>query len=154
MQLDVTIIEKGVPGGQMLSTDEVENVIGFGLISGIKLSQKMHDQLTEYENIRFKTATVKNITNESNEFIITLSDNSQLIFDSVIIATGSSPRKLGVIGEEEGAGRTLDLGGHDHLGHRPGGGGGLPFADVFCGRHGCQPRKIVRPQTGLPRGGY
>lgn len=41
--LSTLMIERGVPGGQMVNTEEVENYPGFDSISGPELSNKMFD---------------------------------------------------------------------------------------------------------------
>lgn len=102
--LDVTIIEKGIAGGQLLNTDEVENLIGFGLISGFELSQKMSTQLKEYNNIKYYRGQVEKLEKTNENFQIH-TNNEIMNFDAVIVATGNSPRKLNIPGEIEGSGR-------------------------------------------------
>jgi len=97
--LNVTLIEKIVPGGQIIITDWIENYPGFpeGL-SGPDLVQKMTEQVKRFD-----------LSIESNEVIsvdfsepvkkITLNDRT-LTSHAIIIATGASPKKLGVPGEE------------------------------------------------------
>lgn len=41
--LNTVMIERGMPGGQMANTEEVENFPGFEMISGPDLSSKMFD---------------------------------------------------------------------------------------------------------------
>jgi len=97
--LNVILIEKIVPGGQIIVTDWIENYPGFpeGL-SGPDLVQKMTEQVKRFD-----------LSIESNEVIsvdfsepvkkITLNDRT-LTSHAIIIATGASPKKLGVPGEE------------------------------------------------------
>jgi len=97
--LNVILIEKIVPGGQIIITDWIENYPGFpeGL-SGPDLVQRMTDQVKRFD-----------LSIESNEVIsvdfsepvkkITLNDRT-LTTHAIIIATGASPKKLGVPGEE------------------------------------------------------
>jgi thioredoxin reductase (NADPH) len=97
--LNVILIEKIVPGGQIIITDWIENYPGFpeGL-SGPDLVQRMTEQVKRFD-----------LSIESNEVIsvdfsepvkkITLNDRT-LTTHAIIIATGASPKKLGVPGEE------------------------------------------------------
>jgi thioredoxin reductase (NADPH) len=97
--LNVILIEKIVPGGQIMITDWIENYPGFpdGL-SGPDLVQKMTDQVKRFD-----------LSIESNEVVsvdfsepvkkITLNDRT-LTSHAIIIATGASPKKLGIPGEE------------------------------------------------------
>jgi thioredoxin reductase (NADPH) len=103
--MDVVIIEKGLHGGQMQNTAEIENLIGFGLVTGPELSNKMRKQLEEYDNIKFLSASVTDVVkNEDETFKVELDKNS-LLSRSVIIATGTTAKKLMVPGELEGVGK-------------------------------------------------
>ena len=98
-RLNVILIEKVVPGGQINITDWIENYPGFpeGL-SGPDLVQKMTEQVKRFD-----------LNMESNEVIsvdlsepvkkITLNDRT-VTTHTIIIATGASPKKLGVPGED------------------------------------------------------
>jgi len=97
--LNVVLIEKIVPGGQIIITDWIENYPGFpeGL-SGPDLVQKMTEQVKRFD-----------LSIESNEVVsvdfsepvkkITLNDRT-ITTHTIIIATGASPKKLGVPGED------------------------------------------------------
>ncbi len=97
--LNVILIEKIVPGGQIIITDWIENYPGFpeGL-SGPDLVQKMTEQVKRFD-----------LSIENNEVVavdfsepvkkLTLNDRT-LTSHAIIIATGASPKKLGVPGEE------------------------------------------------------
>ncbi len=104
--LNVILIEKIVPGGQVLTTDWIENYPGFPEgISGPDLIQKMTEQVKKFD-----------LNIESNEVIsldlsapvkkIKLSDRT-ITSHTIIIATGASPRKLGIPGEDVFFGRGL-----------------------------------------------
>lgn len=98
-RLNVILIEKIVPGGQVLTTDWIENYPGFPEgISGPDLIQKMTEQVKKFD-----------LNIESNEVIsldlsepvkkIKLSDRT-ITSHTIIIATGASPKKLGIPGED------------------------------------------------------
>ena len=46
--IDVLIIEEGVPGGEMLKTNIIENYLGFSSISGGDLALKMSEQIKSF----------------------------------------------------------------------------------------------------------
>ena len=97
----VLLLEKSFPGGQMVSSNYIENYPGFMGISGAELAQNMKKQLTD---ITYKTAEVlqmdlsgdiKTITTKKEEFLV----------KNVVIATGANPKKLGFANEEKLTGR-------------------------------------------------
>lgn len=101
--LSVLILDRGIYGGQMNNTAEVENYPGFKSILGPDLAEKMYQGATQF-GAEYAYGSVEEV--EVN------GDLKQVITDSetyeapvVIIATGSQYRKLGVEGEAEYAGR-------------------------------------------------
>ncbi len=96
----VLIIEKGVPGGQVAISDIVDNYTGFIEIKGSDLSQKMLEHVIKFE-IPIEYVEATDLWKEGKFFYIKLSDERILKSKSVIVATGASPRKLNVPGENE-----------------------------------------------------
>lgn len=98
------IIEKDVPGGEMLKTDKIENYLGFESISGGELALKMSIQLKDLgvNIIRDKVIKVR----YDDKFIVEC-EKEQYVSDYVIVATGRTPRKLGLRGEEELTGKGI-----------------------------------------------
>ena len=101
--LSVLILDRGIYGGQMNNTAEVENYPGFKSILVPDLAEKMYQGATQF-GAEYAYGSVEKV--EVN------GDLKQVITDSetyeapvVIIATGSQYRKLGVEGEVEYAGR-------------------------------------------------
>ncbi|ARJ51294.1 thioredoxin-disulfide reductase [Staphylococcus lutrae] len=101
--LKTVMIERGVPGGQMANTEEVENFPGFEMISGPDLSTKMFDHAKKF-GATYQYGDIKGIEDKGNYKIIDLG-SSQLEATAVIIATGAEYKKVGVPGEEELGGR-------------------------------------------------
>ena len=98
--LKTILIEKGLTGGQINLTESVENYPGFENISGFDLSQKFlqHAQSYGLEVIQQEVAAVE----PGLEFhSVRLANGEILNAHAVILATGGSPRKLGVPGELE-----------------------------------------------------
>lgn len=105
-RLDLLIVEKTAPGGQILVTDLLENYPGFpeGL-SGAELIMKMVEQVRKF-GVEIETNTVEAVDFSGPQKQLALSDRT-VRAKAVIIATGASPRKLGVSGELEFYGRGI-----------------------------------------------
>ncbi len=105
-RLKVLLVEKMVPGGQILVTDWIENYPGFPEgISGFDLAQKIADQASRFD-LEIVTAEVQSLEVEGEEKKINL-DNGTLTSTAIIIASGASPRKLGIPGEDQFFGKGL-----------------------------------------------
>ncbi|MBJ8349221.1 thioredoxin-disulfide reductase [Streptococcus zalophi] len=96
--LKVATIEQGAPGGQMNNTADIENYPGFELISGPELSMKMYEPLDKMgvENIYGIVTTVE----DKGDYKIVKTDDKTYETKTVIVATGSKHRLLGVPGED------------------------------------------------------
>lgn len=97
--LKVALIEGGLPGGQMNNTSDIENYPGYANISGPELAEKMFEPL-ENLGVEHLYGFVENIENHGDiKKVIT--DDQEFETRTVIVATGSKHRLLGVPGEEE-----------------------------------------------------
>jgi len=103
-ELKTLVIDKGLPGGQMQNTLEIENYPGYRQITGTELSDQMYQHMLDF-GAEWKQAQVAGV--ELNESIkkITLDNGDVVEGKAVIIATGAQPRYLNVPGEKEYAGR-------------------------------------------------
>ncbi len=102
-RMNVLLLEKSVPGGQVLVTDWVENYPGFPEgISGYDLAEKMKVQAEEL-GLQFDTAEVHslNLTKEKKEIVL---KNRSITTKTIIIASGASPNTIGV-GEDKFVGK-------------------------------------------------
>ena len=103
--LNTLVIEKGVFGGQMQTTAEIENYSGFSTISGEELSENMYNQAIE-QGVNYTYGDVEWISKEDDEiFSIYLKGKPTIKAKAVVVATGVQHRLLGVNGEQELAGR-------------------------------------------------
>ncbi|MBN1113821.1 MAG: thioredoxin-disulfide reductase [Oligoflexia bacterium] len=94
------VLEAGAAGGQVFLSHLVENYPGFTEpVSGQKLSSDMKGQVLRL-GVEILPFFVTGFEIEGNEFILK-SYNSEVRVRSVIFAPGSSPKKLGIEGEEE-----------------------------------------------------
>lgn len=90
-----------IPGGQLLHTAEIENFPGFTQkISGYDLMEAMLKQAEKLGAAR-DGRTVKAVNFRKRPFELVLSDGSVFTAGSVIVCTGSEPRKLGLSSEEK-----------------------------------------------------
>ena len=98
-ELNTVLIEKIVPGGQVIVSDWIENYPGFpeGL-SGPDLVQKITEQVKRFDlNIESNEVVSVDLSEPSKK--ITLNDRT-ITTHTIIIATGAFPKKLGVPGED------------------------------------------------------
>ncbi len=103
-QLKTVILEKGLPGGQIAQTEEVENYPGFDEgITGPELSERMVRQAEKF-GADIVMDEVDSLRKEGEHFVMTGYD-TEYVARAVIIATGANPRRLGVPGEDEFYGR-------------------------------------------------
>ena len=101
--LSVLMLEKKYPGGQMLTTEEIENYTGFGHVSGPELSEKMFEHSKKF-GTEFGFGTITNIEVRDGIKYVT-ADDVEYAAKTVVIATGSEHRTLGIPGEEEYSGK-------------------------------------------------
>jgi len=102
--LDLIIIEKFSPGGQVVNSYEIENYPGFANpIAGWELMAGMEDQARRL-GAEIISAEVIAVKKDDGFFTVILS-NREIQGKSVIVATGTKNRKLDVPGEKEYLGR-------------------------------------------------
>lgn len=98
---NVTMFEKGMPGGQITLSSEIENYPGVtGEISGMDLMMPWPEQCQRF-GLKHDMSEVSRINKEGDLFIITKSDGTTVNAHSAIVCTGSSPRRAGFKGEDE-----------------------------------------------------
>lgn len=103
-QLKTVILEKGLPGGQIAQTQEVENYPGFDeVISGADLSQRMVKQAEKF-GAQIVMDEVSSIAQTPDGFVVSGYD-ADYHAKAVILATGANPKRLNVPGEDEFYGR-------------------------------------------------
>lgn len=92
-------IEKMIPGGEIQNTEFVEDYPGFEMISGPELAQKFERHARKF-GLEIITDGVLEIRSEGR-YKIVKGGEDEYRAKAVIVASGGSPRKLGVPGEEE-----------------------------------------------------
>ncbi|GEK89948.1 thioredoxin-disulfide reductase [Alkalibacterium putridalgicola] len=101
--LKTLMLEKGIPGGQMNNTAEIENYSGFKSIMGPDLSMKMLEGATQFGAEHVYGDVREIVDKETVKEVITSDKTYQA--KAVIISTGAEHKKLGVKGESEFNGR-------------------------------------------------
>lgn len=101
--LSVLVLERGIPGGELLNTSEIENYPGYPLISGPELAEKMSQSALSF-GAESAYGNVTNVSIDGDVKVITAGKKTYKAY-SVIISTGAHHRKLGVPGEDELSGR-------------------------------------------------
>ena len=103
--LSPTLLEGLQPGGQLTITTDVENFPGFP--DGIDANELMDNMRRQAE--RFGTQMLPNVATKVDlgvrPFLVSLDDGNQWTADSIIIATGSSAKYLGLSDEQRYMGR-------------------------------------------------
>ena len=101
--LSVAILERGVPGGELINTANVENYPGFKSVSGPDLANKFYEGAMQF-GADYIYGLVQSIQ-PGNPYHTVVCDNGTYQAKAVVIATGSVHRTLDVPGEEEYTGR-------------------------------------------------
>ena len=91
---EVTIFEKGFPGGKVNLTAEVENYPGIEKISGPDLAFKIYEHALNL-GAKITSKEVKKIIKDKDVFKV-FTENDTFMFKAVIIATGTIENKLEV----------------------------------------------------------
>lgn len=99
----VAMIDRGIYGGQMNNTAEIENYPGFKSIMGPDLAQNMYDSSINF-GAEYVYGSVESITDLGDTKLVK-TDSEEIEAKVVIIGTGSEYKKLGVLGEDEFGGR-------------------------------------------------
>ncbi|MEI6179836.1 MAG: thioredoxin-disulfide reductase [Chloroflexales bacterium] len=103
--LEPLVVRGLQPGGLITTTSEVENYPGFVEgIGGFELAENMEKQAARF-GTQFLDTLVTRIDAGTRPFVLHTDSGEQLTADAIIVATGASPRKLGVPGEEPLANR-------------------------------------------------
>lgn len=101
--LSTLMLERGVPGGQMINTAEIENYPGFLSILGPELSDKMFEGSKQF-GAEYAYGDVKEVI-DGVEYKTIIAGKKEYRTRAIIIASGAEHRKLGVEGETEYNGR-------------------------------------------------
>jgi thioredoxin reductase (NADPH) len=102
-RVNTVLLERGVPGGQLLNTEAIEDYPGFDRVTGAELAQRMADQAMKF-GVSIDVANVTGIRTQGDHKVVE-TDNGTYLGDFVILSAGGSPKRLGVPGEDIYQGR-------------------------------------------------
>ena len=104
-RIPTLVLEKGIPGGQLWNTAEVEDYPGFEHIMGPDLADKLQRHAEKF-GATFETgADVVSISEDGDDRVVRTADGREFRAPAVIVTAGGDARKLGVPGEDEFAGK-------------------------------------------------
>jgi thioredoxin reductase (NADPH) len=103
--LKTVLLERGIPGGELLNTEWIDDYPGFEHVLGRELAARMADHALKF-GADLRQETVEGI-HRRHDGIFEVSTSSGPVFEApaVILTAGGTPTKLGVPGELEYAGR-------------------------------------------------
>ncbi len=101
--LDTLMLERGIPGGQMANTEDVENYPGYDHILGPDLSNKMFEHAKKF-GAEYAYGDIKEVI-DHGDYKTVVAGSKEYRTKTVIITTGAQYKKLGIPGEEELGGR-------------------------------------------------
>lgn len=103
--LKAVLLERGVPGGELLNTEVIEDYPGFEHILGRDLAARMTEHAIKF-GATIRQDTVESVDKHDNgTFVVTTHSGATYRAPTVILTAGGTPTKLGVPGELDYAGR-------------------------------------------------
>ncbi|MGA7173962.1 MAG: FAD-dependent oxidoreductase [Candidatus Dormiibacterota bacterium] len=100
--MDAIVIEKSALGGQSGVTERIDNYPGFPEgIGGAELAERFIAQARRYLVELLPAVSVAEIDSDGEDVVVRLGTGQEVAAHAVIVATGSSYRRLGVPGEDE-----------------------------------------------------
>lgn len=103
---NVVMFEKGMPGGQITSSSEIENYPGIAQVTdGMSFMAPWNEQCMRF-GLKHEMVSVERVSkNADNSFSVFIEGGKEEKAKAVIVCTGSAPRKAGFKGEAEFFGR-------------------------------------------------
>ncbi len=103
---NVTMFEKGMPGGQITQSSEIENYPGVtGEITGMDLMMPWPEQCQRF-GLKHEMVEVKRVSQKEDGTFVVLKENGETEeAHSVIVGTGSTPKRAAFKGEDQFFGR-------------------------------------------------
>ncbi|WP_104578468.1 thioredoxin-disulfide reductase [Helicobacter felis] len=98
---NVVLFEKGMPGGQITQSSEIENYPGVKeVVSGLDFMQPWQEQCFRF-GLKHEMVAVVHLSLEDGHYRIHLEDGNSLEARAVILCTGGRPKRTGIKGEAE-----------------------------------------------------
>lgn len=106
--MHTVVVEGHQPGGQLMGTSWVENWPGMKKMLGPDLMRNTREQAQEF-GVLFVQDSVTSVDFDSWPYQVTLGSGTVINALSLVVATGSNPRRLGIPGEEEYWGKGVSV---------------------------------------------
>ena len=104
-ELDALLLEKGLPGGQLLITDRIDDYPGFEDVSGQELADRMLNHAKKF-GLEVETTTVSGVKRqEDGDFVVRTDEGTVYRAPAVVLTAGGTANKLGIPGEDEYSGK-------------------------------------------------
>jgi thioredoxin reductase (NADPH) len=104
--LKAVVLERGLPGGELLNTEVIEDYPGFEHVLGYELAEKFASHAAKFGGEIRTGAVVTTVRKRDDRKFETLTDSGDVYVSAAVIVTaGGTPVKLGVPGELEYAGK-------------------------------------------------
>ena len=107
---EVVLFEKGLPGGQITQSSEIENYPGFfehGK-TGMDFMDTWQEQCFAF-GMTHRMEEVKSVRKEGEHFVIEVAGKEPVEAKTVIVSTGSTPKKAGIAGEVDFFGKGVSV---------------------------------------------
>ncbi len=104
-ELKVLLVESKIPGGQITTSDLVENFPTHLTIKGIEIGLKLKEQTDSFKNITSLWDNVIKINKLDTTFVIKTAGEKTFYGKTLVMASGADPKELGIPGEKEFRGR-------------------------------------------------
>jgi thioredoxin reductase (NADPH) len=100
--IDAVVVEASALGGQAFISDKIDNYPGFpDGISGAELAERFVAQARRYGVELLSAVSVTGVYRDGEDLVSSLSSGQQLTSHAVIVATGSTYKRLDVPGEDD-----------------------------------------------------
>ena len=97
---NVVMFEKGMPGGQITQSSEIENYPGIKeVVTGLELMEPWPEQCMRF-GLKHDMAEVTRVSKEGENFKVILAGGKEELAKNVIVCTGSTPKRAGFKGED------------------------------------------------------
>ncbi len=104
---NVVMYEKGMPGGQITQSSEIENYPGVKeVVTGMELMESWPEQCMRF-GLKHEMKEVTRVSKSDNIFKVFIAGGEEVEAKSVIVCTGSTPRRAGFEGEDEFYGKGI-----------------------------------------------
>ncbi|MBI2409232.1 MAG: FAD-dependent oxidoreductase [Gemmatimonadetes bacterium] len=105
-QLKTAVLERGLPGGELLNTEVIEDYLGFEHILGSELAEKFQAHAVKFGMDLHTFVSVEKVAKQADgTFVVSAEGGDEYRAPAVIVTAGGTPVKLGIPGEIEYAGK-------------------------------------------------